>query len=502
MEPTPARYVAVKQGGKHLLDADNFEYRRIKTRETKMYYQCIKHKSLGCKGSAVVLIESDMIVGVHNEHNHDNDLLAKKIRAQEKEAIEVAATNMSTNPRTVLGNLTCNIVQSSSRGVGAMRKTGTLTKANQRARKVKFGLPKDSQNWSEMLVPDNLKDTKGGDKFLQVEESLGQLEDGEKILIFCSNQQKEVLNKANYWIADGTFDVVNKTLFSQLFVLTAESKTGITVPCLFALLPNKETLSYQRVFQFLKDVEVNPPSVSFKTDFETSIIKGFKRVYSEVDVRCCDTHFKRALRRHIVGPKCQLGQLYNSNVEFQTLVRYLWALSLVPENQVVQVWEDFLSKEFDVLSTGFQDDYEQVEMFLAYFEKTWLGSMNTRTWERRSPLFAHSLWNKYQAVLDEDVLTSNAAEGYNHALSTSLPKNASVWALVEQLRTEESSISRKLHDSVLGPENNQATAPNTSRNIKKNQRLSDLKNLVSNYYNVSTKIYMDSLINFYNNWSF
>ena len=121
-----------------------------------MYYQCIKHKSLGCKGSAVV--ESDMIVGVQNEHNHDNDFLAMKIWTQEKETTEVAATNMVTNPRTVLGNLTCNIVQISSRGVGAMRKSGALTKAIQRARKAKFGFPKDPQNWSEMLVPDNLKD--------------------------------------------------------------------------------------------------------------------------------------------------------------------------------------------------------------------------------------------------------------------------------------------------------------------------------------------------------
>ena len=140
-------------------------------------------------------------------------------------------------------------------------------------------------------------------------------------------------------------------------------------------------------------------------------------------------------------------------------------------------------------------------MFLEYFERTWLGSMNTRTWERRSPLFAHSLWSKYQADVEEDVLPSNAAEGYNHSLSTSLSLNASVWALVQQLRTEESSIKRKLHDAVLGPKNNQATAPNTSRNIKKNL-FSDLKNLVCNYYNVFTKIYMDSLVNFYNNWSF
>ena len=56
------------------------------------------------------MVESDMIVGVKNEHNHGNELLAKKIRTQEKEAIEVAATNIVTNPRTELGNLISHIV--------------------------------------------------------------------------------------------------------------------------------------------------------------------------------------------------------------------------------------------------------------------------------------------------------------------------------------------------------------------------------------------------------
>ena len=100
------------------------------------------------------------------------------------------------------------------------------------------------------------------------------------------------------------------------------------------------------------------------------------------------------------------------------------------------------------------------------------------------------------------MLTSNAAEGYNRALSTSLPKNASFCALAEQLRTEESSIKRKLHDAVLGPDNNQATAPNTSINIKKKQRFSDLTILVSKYYNVSTKICLHSLVNFHYKLSF
>ena len=44
--------------------------------------------------------------------------------------------------------------------------------------------------------------------------------------------------------------------------------------------------------------------------------------------------------------------------------------------------------------------------------------------------------------------------------------------------TEESAINRirKLHDAVLGPENNQATVPSSSRNKNKNQSFSDLKN--------------------------
>ena len=37
-----------------------------------------------------------------------------------------------------------------------------------------------------------------------------------------------------------TFDVVNKTVFSQLFIITSMSHTGITVLTLFALRPSKE----------------------------------------------------------------------------------------------------------------------------------------------------------------------------------------------------------------------------------------------------------------------
>ena len=59
----------------------------------------------------------------------------------------------------------------------------------------------------------------------------------------------------------------------------------------------------------------------------------------------------------------------------------------------------------------------------------------------------------------------------------------------------------KLRDVALGKENNVSTAPNTSRNISSNQRKHDLKNLVNQFESMSTKVFMDSLIDFYNDIS-
>ena len=69
-----------------------------------------------------------------------------------------------------------------------------------------------------MTEPEILKETVAGDKFLQLEESITDKYGTEKkILIFLSPNQLEMLNRAESWIGDGTFEVVRKSLFYQLF---------------------------------------------------------------------------------------------------------------------------------------------------------------------------------------------------------------------------------------------------------------------------------------------
>ena len=198
-------------------------------------------------------------------------------------------------------------------------------------------------------------------------------------------------------------------------------------------------------------------------------------------VHGCDTHFKRALRRKLTSTDIGLGSLYAHSEEFQTLVRYIWALSLVPPAEIIPIWEGFMEDKYNEMKTAFEDDADAVEEWLSYVERTYIGALNWRTGNRKTPMFAHSIWNKYSVVMEDDDLTSNSAEGFNAALAMSLPRNCSIWTLIKQLQYEENTNIRKLMDVALGAQNNGMTNQNSSRNIASDQRREDLKSLVGNF---------------------
>ena len=100
--------------------------------------------------------------------------------------------------------------------------------------------------------------------------------------------------------------------------------------------------------------------------------------------------------------------------------------------------------------------------------------------------------------MEDEALTSNAAEGFNAALALSLPKNCTIWTLIKQLQSEENTNIRKLMDVALGAQNNVATNLNSSRNIARDLRREEMKSLVGNFNNVSLNVYMSSLVHFFN----
>ena len=132
---------------------------------------------------------------------------------------------------------------------------------------------------------------------------------------------------------------ISLIIIIQAFLILGKTKTSVTVPCCYYLLPNKEYKTYKAMFQSLKDGGLTAPK-SFHCDFEAAIFKALIEVFPETEIICCDAHFKRAVRSHIQSNHLQ--SLYHTNVSFQTFVRYLWGLSLVPVEDIIKVWEEFV----------------------------------------------------------------------------------------------------------------------------------------------------------------
>ena len=81
----------------------------------------------GCKVTAAVQIDTNMVIKMSGEHTHDTDLTAKK-RREEKDTIEEAARNPTVSPRTGWGNLSVNVTAQNANDVSYMRNQAAFEK--------------------------------------------------------------------------------------------------------------------------------------------------------------------------------------------------------------------------------------------------------------------------------------------------------------------------------------------------------------------------------------
>ena len=64
---------------------------RSRTRAEKVYYVCTHKIRIGCDATAVV--QGDKIAEKYGQHNHDTNLVQKRVREEEDKAINAASTN-------------------------------------------------------------------------------------------------------------------------------------------------------------------------------------------------------------------------------------------------------------------------------------------------------------------------------------------------------------------------------------------------------------------------
>ena len=121
----------------------------------------------------------------------------------------------------------------------------------------------------------------------------------EKILGFSPQSGIQTVKAASNLFGDGTFQISAFTNFAQCWVVVCPIGS-ISIPVAFYLLPTKELVTYQAMFNNIKGLlgEDSPPE-KIHLDFEAATIRACKETFLMIDIIGCQVHWKRCLRSKV-----------------------------------------------------------------------------------------------------------------------------------------------------------------------------------------------------------
>ena len=119
-------------------------------------------------------------------------------------------------------------------------------------------------------IPDEYQVTTDGKPFMMYDSGPG---DGNRIIVFATEENIELLAHSPAWSMDGTFKTAPELLF-QLYTIHSCSNDRV-ISCVYALLPNKQQTTYARFFDVLLDDDHLPPQ-TVMLDFEIAVLNAVR----------------------------------------------------------------------------------------------------------------------------------------------------------------------------------------------------------------------------------
>ena len=212
------------QKRKRKLYSKGYFYLKEREGTGKSYWKCDNYKKHYKK--RVVVCNNQLIA--KNEHNHKGNLALLKVNEMMTE-IKSQAFITNEPPRAIIAAASTSLTAEASTScpsISSMSRTiGQLHEKN--IRDVGPSTPLD-----DLIIPDKFKKTKTGENFLIYDSK-----DKDRLLIFATERNLQLLNSSQQWFMDGTFNSV-PSLFHQLLTIHGEIN-GQHYPLIYALMPNK-----------------------------------------------------------------------------------------------------------------------------------------------------------------------------------------------------------------------------------------------------------------------
>ena len=420
--------------GGDVMSLDGFDYVERKDRrghDGSRTWRCRDYRKNRCPATLKTMNGNVFEGKGCNRHSHGGDPLLPKVREIQSLMRAQAATTMDTT-RTVVAS---NLVNVPADVLQRLPKRSSL-EDNVRAKR-RAGNPVNPNPQSlNFQVPDRFED-------LVLYDS-GQ-EDPLRILILGKQDLMDLLEHADLWLGDGTFDVC-PAVYYQLY--TIHCKVGISYPpCVYFLLPNKTQVTYVRALKAFKDLLPQASPDTILVDFETAPINAFREVFGDSTQKGCLFHQGQNFNRKVT--EIGLKKEYESNPEFNMLVKSLLALTFVPENDVLERFQELVDKFDDLVEI--HPELERVNELYSYVELYYIRGRERPQGRGRAPAkYPIALWNHYADALNDVPRTANAVEGYHNGLnSLFLASHPTLWKLLAGLELDMALHLKTLADAQV-----------------------------------------------------
>ena len=242
------------------------------------------------------------------------------------------------------------------------------------------------------------------------------------------DQALQLLANSDDWFGDVTFKICPEVLF-QLYTVH-DKIAGRALPCIYALLPNKQGFTYTRLFQHILAVGEplgnGPSTMTF--DFKKAAINAAENVFENAEISCCFFHLSSNIWKQIQNNGLQ--ERYVEDVEFAPYMRMVVALAFVPPQDVIT--------SFDLLCDKIRLTYgDDADRILGYFEDNYIRRFRANA-QRRALIFPIETWNMFHRTHQEMPNTNNNIEGWHRRFASNLSVvYPGFWKFLNALKKEE-----------------------------------------------------------------
>lgn len=450
---------------------DGYIYVRSRSANGRIYWDCRNVRKRECSaraitnepkpGEEVVIFKGPQ----DSVHTHAPNREETKAVVVTQDLKRKATEHPGQPPSQILRN---ELPSVSTAVLSQMPEREALNKAMRRARRK--NLPPNPRSLGEMgAVPERFQRTLLGERFLIYDsreedldeaESEAEGEDGdtervpERVLVFGTSRNVELLCQSRTWYVDGTFKT-SPRLFLQVFTIMGLRQRNVVdgesvaLPFVYALLSRKTEAQYTQVLQTVKDIvlQYNVPGpclpARIMSDFEKAIMNACNSVFPESQMTCCFFHLGQSLYRRIQSEGLQRQYNDPEDRSIKENTHCLLALAFVPVADVPRTF-GMLKREWAAQTT--------FKPILTYFDKTYVNGVPARG--RRPavlPRYTPRTWNHYEAALNKHHRTNNVSEAWHRRFEVVVGKHhPDVYSALLELQKEQADTESMVAELSLG----------------------------------------------------